>query len=87
MVSTRQMSIVSGGISECANQVTDHGPARSTRNNPVIIPSEPSTSHGRSTQTKQNIFLLDMPQEVIEKILSYLSFKNICQLRLVSSKF
>lgn len=84
MVSTRQMSIVSGGISECSNQVTDHGPARSTRNNTVLIASEASTSHGRSTQTKQSIFLLDLPQEVTEKILGYLSFKNICQLRLVS---
>lgn len=37
-----------------------------------------------SASSSSSIHFLDLPQEVIEKIFSYLSFKNICQLRLVS---
>lgn len=82
MVSTRQMSIVNG---ECSTQVSDQGaPCRSTRNANCLVPAEPGPSQGKFLPTRQTILLLDLPVEVIEKILSYLNFKNICQLRLVS---
>lgn len=35
------------------------------------------------TSTSSSVSLLDLPQELIEKILSYLNFKNICSSRLV----
>lgn len=37
------------------------------------------------SQSVQSMHLLDFPPEIIEKIFGYLSFKNICQLRLVSN--
>lgn len=43
-----------------------------------------------STETassQRTIFFLDLPQEIIEKIFSYLSFKNVAHLRPVSIPF
>lgn len=42
-----------------------------------------STSESTTSTSSRIVSLLNLPQEVIEKILSYLSFKNICSLRLV----
>lgn len=82
MVSTRQMSIVSGSIGECSGG--EHGTSRNTRNHAPIICSDAIPGPSRAGQQRQNVFFLDLPQEVIEKILSYMTFKNVCQLRLVS---
>ncbi|CAH1173553.1 unnamed protein product [Phaedon cochleariae] len=82
MVSTRQMTIGNNGAVE-SNHSPSEGPAKSTRNSTIA-----STSFCGMVQTcrapqVQSVFFLDLPQEVIEKIFSYLPFKNICQLRLV----
>lgn len=86
MVSTRQMTIGHNGTGECSEGTSsENGPAKFTRH---------STSAGSSNNQGQNcksntnpltkINILDLPQEIIEKIFSNLTFKNICQLRFVS---
>ncbi|CAG9858522.1 unnamed protein product [Phyllotreta striolata] len=91
MVSTRQMTIGNNGAGE-SNQPPVDGPAKFTRNSTNAScsstvqysksPAAPATS---TSSQVQSIHFLDLPQEVIEKIFSYLRFKNICQLRLVCS--
>lgn len=86
MVYTRQMTIGNNGTGE-SNQLNLEGPAKFTRNStPAVTPGCSSTMHfcKALSQSVQSINVLDLPQEVLEKIFSYLSFRNICQLRLVS---
>lgn len=92
MVSTRQMSIVNGNSSTNDCSSAQNSAFYNTRcirnNNQNNYESTPSTSNaqGQSNQTvdKVQIQLMDLPPEVIEKILRNLKFKNVCQLRLVS---
>ncbi|KAJ8934377.1 hypothetical protein NQ314_013418 [Rhamnusium bicolor] len=89
MVSTRQMTIGNNGSVE-SNQpptVPTEGPAKFTRNSAAASTSFNGTMQYCKALSPsppvQLIYFLDLPQEIIEKIFSYLSFKNICQLRLV----
>ncbi|KAL1500955.1 hypothetical protein ABEB36_006367 [Hypothenemus hampei] len=76
----------------CSGPSMEYGPARFTRNSMAVY-SGASTSGGSSgtIQCYRNANpppsatpkLLDLPQELIEKIFSYLPFKEICKLRLV----
>lgn len=86
MVSTRLMSIVNDnladgcaqGISSGSNVVT-----RVTRNSCSHAVASTSTADGASRTPAIVINVLEMPPEILEKIMSNLSYKNICQLRLV----
>lgn len=86
MVYTRQMTIGNNGFFEVSQPPTE-GPAKFTRNS---APSTSSSFSGTMQYCKalsppvQSIQLLDLPQEILEKIFSYLPFKNVCQMRLVS---
>ncbi|KAF4517230.1 hypothetical protein B566_EDAN005284 [Ephemera danica] len=77
MVSTRQSS--GQGDAGASTSFDTSGLIRSSR------PSQDSAAE--SSPTNQQIFLLDLPQEVVEKILNYLKFKNISQLRTVCHQF
>lgn len=93
MVSTRQMSSVSGGSGESSshNSNPEPGPSKITRYNTVITsvasqagPSHAITRYEPSPSKEQTKFLMDLPQEIIEKIFSYLSYKQVANLRVVS---
>lgn len=87
MVYTRQMTIGNSGSSSSeSNQLNFEVPAKSTRNSPPAVISGCSSTmqYCKALTPVQSINILDLPQEVLEKVFSYLSFKNICQLRLVS---
>ncbi|CAH0553529.1 unnamed protein product [Brassicogethes aeneus] len=77
MVSTRQMTIVNNG-NETNQLPSETGPAKLTRNS--AIQTIGTVQFNRLVQSKN---LLDLPEEVLGKIFSYLSFKNVCHLRLV----
>ncbi|XP_030765535.1 F-box only protein 28 [Sitophilus oryzae] len=75
----------------------NYGPAKFTRNSVTAManyggPSTSSSSQGIvqcyrvNSQTPSTLRFLDLPQEVIEKIFSYLSFNEICKLRLVNRR-
>ncbi|KAJ8921648.1 hypothetical protein NQ315_010557 [Exocentrus adspersus] len=83
MVSTRQMTIGNSGSVESnhTSAVSVEGPARYTRNNAST--SAVGMQYCKALAPVQSIHFLDLPQEITEKIFSYLPFKNICQLRLV----
>ncbi|XP_072390467.1 uncharacterized protein dmpd [Diabrotica undecimpunctata] len=91
MVSTRQMTIGNNGTGD-GSQSPSEGPAKFTRNSTsttttVTAGCSSTVQYSRApTIPVQSKFIsiLDLPQEVLEKIFSYLKFKNICQLRLVS---
>ena len=90
MVSTRLMSIVNDnladgcaqGISSSSNVVT-----RVTRNSCSHAVASTSAADGVGRSSVSVINVLEMPPEILEKIMSNLSFKNICQLRLVWNLF
>lgn len=93
MVSTRQMSSVSNGAGESSsshNSTNEPGPSKYTRYNTVIttLASQAGTSQTvikyEAPKQEQTVFLMDMPPELIEKILSYLPFKAVAHLRTVS---
>lgn len=86
MVYTRQMTIGNNGSGE-SNQFCLEGPAKYTRNStPAVIPGCSGTMQycKALSPSVQSLNVLDLPPEILEKIFSYLSFKNICQLRMVS---
>lgn len=87
MVSTRLMSIVNETLTELYSQGSSTEPTatRVTRNSVSShpVPSTSADSSRPSTSTS-SLNLLDLPAEIIEKVLSYLTYKNVCQLRLVS---
>lgn len=86
--------------SQTSNSNNDSSPAKFTRHNTVIALASQSMSHPIPSTSKtvisyeqwipdqskpdQSVFLLDLPQEVLEKIFSFLSFKTIAHLRPVS---
>lgn len=83
------MTIGNNGSGE-HNQFNSEGPAKYTRNcTPAVITGCSSTMQYCKALLApvQSVNILNLPQEVLEKIFSYLSFKNICQLRLVSNFF
>lgn len=87
MVSTRLMSVVnSGNENNVAQNSSDS--VRSTRNSSSAATStaneQSSTNKQATTSSKSTLKLLDLPPEIVQKILSNLTFKNVCQLRLVS---
>lgn len=71
----------------------NYGPAKFTRNSVTAMAGcsggTASTSQGVvqcyrvQNPPVQTVRFLDLPQEIIEKIFSYLSFKEICKIRLV----
>lgn len=89
-------NVSNGAATEPASQgsSTDAGPAKFTRHSTVIATLQPSSTSTATTiqaavkvdswKQEQSIFLLDMPQEVLEKIFSFLTFKTIAHLRPVS---
>lgn len=81
MVSTRQMSSVGGGNAG-GDGVGDTGTAR---RNQTQVQSGPSVvvPVAESVPTR-NINLLDLPIEILEKILGYMDFNSIAHLRPVS---
>lgn len=87
MVSTRLMSIVNETLTELYTQGsgTEHTVTRVTRNSAALHPV-PSTSaeNNRPSTSTSSLNILDLPAEIVEKILSFLTYKNVCQLRLVS---
>lgn len=86
MVYTRQMTIGNNGSTDSI-QLNIESPVKSTRNSPPAVISGCSSTMQYCkalTPSVQSINILDLPPEVLEKVFSYLAFKNICQLRLVS---
>lgn len=89
MVSTRQMTMGSSGTADCSHHpLLGDGPAKYTRNSTAAL----AAVHGPGTSSKyqsitatKSIQFLDLPQEILEKIFSYLKYKNICQMRFVST--
>lgn len=73
MVSTRLMSTTNNSN---ANDGPSHsGNSKCNRSN---------QAHTSATETVVTISILDLPQEILEKVMGYLTFKNVCSLRLVS---
>lgn len=91
MVSTRLMSTVGNSSGDSYGQTQVPGPSKLSRNNvqqTTLVPftsSDVNIAH-KSTTTVQ-INLLDLPTEIIEKILSFVNFKSVCNTRLVSIYF
>ncbi|XP_044761201.1 F-box only protein 28 [Coccinella septempunctata] len=97
MVSTRQMT--TGGDestsfgparytrsgSGSGDESSGPSTSRYTRNSSTAAVASSSGSQSRPVTHSRN--LLDLPQEILEKILKHLSFKNICQVRLVCRRF
>lgn len=86
LASNRPMSS-SSDSGQCSSSSDSSGPAKYTRHNTVIATLPLSTTQNVSPDVprpNQTIFLLNMPQEVLEKIFSFLSFKTIAHLRPVS---
>ncbi|KAL3280186.1 hypothetical protein HHI36_017686 [Cryptolaemus montrouzieri] len=83
MVSTRQMTTgtCSSG-SGSGDESIVLGPAKFTRHSTSAVASTSGTQKLNQSRT-----LTDLPQEILEKILKYLNFKNICQVRLVCRSF
>lgn len=79
MVSTRQMTITTGpGAVE--DPFSDSTTGTLARN--VSAPSR--SANGGDDIPKQTIFLLDMPIEILDKIISYVGYKQCAQMRGVS---
>ncbi|EEZ98462.1 F-box only protein 28 [Tribolium castaneum] len=86
MVSTRQMSIGNSGTTE-GSEHAENGPAKYTRNSTAAAHSSHQGQCSKSTtNAPAKLHFLDLPQEIIEKIFSYLTYKNICQLRFVCTR-
>jgi len=85
MVSTRQSSSVGSGVENTA-VVSEVGPSKTLRHNNAPPPSlpEPSTSaHTAEISRTQAPNLMDLPLEIMLKILGCLSYRTISYLRLV----
>lgn len=81
MVSTRQMTITTGpGAVE--DPFSDSSSGTLARN-----VSAASRSANGDDIPKQTIFLLDMPIEILDKIFSYVGYKQCAHMRGVSRKF
>lgn len=80
MVSTRQMTTTTGpgGVIEYSFEATASTSSNLSR---PPAPKSPITIYPPTTQT---IFLLDLPVELVEKIVSYTGYRNVAQLRTVA---
>jgi len=87
MVSTRQSSNVGGGGENAG--VSEAGLSKTVRHNSQPPPlSEASMSaHTAEVTTTQSINLMDLPPEILLKILGCLSFRNVAHLRPVRFLF
>lgn len=89
MVSTRQSSNVGGG-GENAGVVSEAGPSKTVRHNNSQPPplSEVSISaHTAEATTSQSINLMDLPPEILLKILGFMPFRTVAHLRPVRFLF
>lgn len=102
MVSTRQMATIISPGQHCNEYSVSIAAASSSQSHPNrspahhthhhLLPSSSSSSNddiimgGEHVPTKNSINLLDMPVEILEKILSYTNYKKVAQLRLVSAR-
>lgn len=97
MVSTRQMSSVGGGSGsgETAGPSNSEATAavpRVTRHSSALLPGGSSPHTATASKCVSLIpapktyttNMLDLPEEVIEKIFSYIGFKSVSQLRMVT---
>lgn len=79
MVSTRQMTITTGpGAVE--DPFSDSTTATLARN----VSAASRSANGDDIPNKQTIFLLDLPIEILDKIFSYVGYKQCAQMRGVS---
>lgn len=92
---------IGGGNSGSGDESTSFGPARYTRSGSGSGDESAGPSTSRYTRTSNAAVagssgsraithsrnILELPQEILEKILKHLSFKNICQARLVCRTF
>lgn len=80
MVSTRQMTITTG-----PGAVED--PFSESSSNATLARNVSAGSRSANSDdipNKQTIFLLDLPVEILDKIFSYVGYKQIAQMRGVS---
>lgn len=90
MVSTRQMSSVGGGNGGSDGAGPSHAEpmavSRVTRHSSTLMPggSSPHASTSKcSLAPASKTSILDLPVEVIEKIIGYTGFKHVSQIRMV----
>jgi len=89
MVSTRQSSNVAGG-GENAGVVSEAGLSKTGRHNnsqPPPLSEASMSAHTAEVATTQSINLMDLPPEIMLKILGCLSFKNVAHIRPVRFLF
>lgn len=89
MVSTRQSSSVGGG-GENTGTVSEAGPSRSLRHNnaqPAPLPEANAPTHSAEVPSTQGINMMDLPPEIMLKILGYLPYKTVAHLRRVRFLF
>ena len=89
MVSTRQSSNVGGG-GENAGVVSEAGLSKTVRHNnsqPPPLSEASMSAHTAEVTTTQSINLMDLPPEILLKILGCLSFRNVAHLRPVRFLF
>ncbi|CAH1647148.1 unnamed protein product [Spodoptera littoralis] len=97
MVSTRQMSSVGGGNGGSDGAGPSHAEpvavSRVTRHSSTLMPggSSPHASTSKCSllpaPKTYTTNILDLPVEVIEKIICYLGFKSVSQIRMVNRQF
>uniref|UniRef100_A0A2A4JBP5 F-box domain-containing protein n=1 Tax=Heliothis virescens TaxID=7102 RepID=A0A2A4JBP5_HELVI len=97
MVSTRQMSSVGGGNGGSDGAGPSHAEpvavSRVTRHSSALMPggSSPHASTSKCSLVPApktySTTILDLPVEVIEKIICYLGFKSVSHLRMVNRQF
>ncbi|PNF30254.1 hypothetical protein B7P43_G01225 [Cryptotermes secundus] len=88
MVSTRQSSSVGGG-GENTGTVSEAGPSKSLRHSnaqPAPLSEANGSTHSAEAPPTQSINLMDLPPEILLKILGYLPYKTVAHLRLVCRK-
>lgn len=89
MVSTRQSSSV-GGCGDNTGTVSEAGPSKSSRHNnaqPAPLPEANASTHSAEGPSTQSINLMDLPPEIMLKILGYLPYKTVSHLRPVRFLF
>ncbi|XP_068631216.1 F-box only protein 28 [Battus philenor] len=97
MVSTRQMSSIGSSNGNGDGAGPSHAEpvtmSRVTRHSSALLPggSSPHANSSKNTLVQApktfTTNFLDMPMEVVEKILRYLGFKTVSQLRMVNRQF
>jgi hypothetical protein len=89
MVSTRQSSNVGGG-GENTGAVSEAGPSKSLRHNnaqPPPLPEANASTHIAEILTIQNINFMNLPPEILLKILGCLPYRTVAHLRPVRFLF